>query len=581
MVLIPKEEIQAVRQKADIADIIGRYIPVQKRGREFVAVCPFHDDHDPSLHISTSRQFYKCFVCGAGGSVFTFVENYEHVNFPEAVIKVAELIGYPLSVTDTGTKQETAQENVRGFRVLNEAVRFTSYELNSEDGTEARAYLDQRGLNQEIREKFGIGYNPPGDRLTRFLQAKGFEDGELVEVNVSRTGVNGLSDVFSGRIMFPIHDRSGNPIGFSARTMDPENPRKYINSTETVLFHKGEIVYNAHRASLSARREAKIYLCEGVTDVIAFSQAGIDNAVCTLGTACTRSQIQLLRRLAPRIVFCYDGDNAGQNATMKAGRLAREEGCQVSVIDNRVKLDPDEILRQNGPEGLRKLVSAEMTWMEFVLKYLKERTNFDNYQEKKEFVLKAKEEIETLEDEMDRRYFTNELSKISGFTIDYVPRAQRTSVINSPGNPIQNGTVSAEEQILAMMLGHKEAAQRFSETLGFLQDSVRGAVAMQIVDAYRTADTIDVSDLIDKTATQEEKNLITKLINRWEYIQPYDRSYLDGAIRKVNISIKTALAEQYKEQLGQAMNQESTRTLMEEYRRCLNDLRRCILDDEK
>jgi DNA primase catalytic core len=177
----------------------------------------------------------------------------------------------------------------------------------------------------------------------------------MVAVNVARTGSQGVGDVYSNRITFPIHDAHGHPIGFSARTMDPNNPSKYVNTTDTVLFHKSDIVYNAHRARMAARREGKIYVCEGVTDVIAFARAGIENAVCTLGTACTKSQIRLLKSLAPRIVFCYDGDNAGQNATMKAGRLARSEGCDVSVVDNRTGLDPDELLKT--PEGTLEIVT--------------------------------------------------------------------------------------------------------------------------------------------------------------------------------------------------------------------------------
>ena len=580
MARIPEEEIAEIRRKADIADIIGRYIPVQKQGREFKAVCPFHDDHDPSLHINTEHQFYKCFVCNAGGNVFTFVQNYEHVSFPEAVGKVAELIGHPLSVNTSAAPQKVDPEKARYYKVLEEAISFTCYEINSEEASAAKKYLNDRGLDENVRNTFSIGYNPGGDRLSTFLRAKGYSDADMVAVNVARTGTQGVGDVYSNRITFPIHDAHGHPIGFSARTMDPNNPSKYVNTTDTVLFHKSDIVYNAHRARMAARREGKIYVCEGVTDVIAFARAGIENAVCTLGTACTKSQIRLLKSLAPRIVFCYDGDNAGQNATMKAGRLARSEGCDVSVVDNRTGLDPDELLKQNGPEGLKQAVRTELMWIEFVLKYLKERTNLDNYQERKKFASQVKEEIDTLDDEMDRRYFTEELSRLTGFQMDYEPKRETKPMPRETGAArVEDGLVSAEEQILAAMLGHKEAAQHFSEKLGFLQDKVRDAVAILMIDSYRTEDVLDPAALIDRAETQEEKNLIIRLIGHWAAAGPYDEGAMDGAIRKVNISLKRAQADNFREQLASDLNKESTKVLLEEYRECLNDLRRYI-DEE-
>lgn len=579
MARIPEEEVAEVRRRADIADIIGRYLTVQKRGREYRAVCPFHDDHDPSLHINPDMQIYKCFVCGAGGNMFTFVQNYENVSFPEAVEKVADLIGFPLSVKADRTEVRQDPQKERYHNVLKETIRFTCYEINSEEAKEAKVYLDQRGMDETIRTQFEIGYNPGGDRLSKFLKAKGFAESDMVSVNVARTGASGISDVFANRITFPIHDASGNPVGFSARTMDPSNPSKYVNTTDTPLFHKGEIVYNAHRARMSARREGKVYVCEGVTDVIAFARAGIQNAVCTLGTSCTKQQIEILHHMAPRVVFCYDGDAPGQNATMKAGRLAREAGCEVAVVDNRTGLDPDELIRKEGADAFKAMLGKELIWMEFVLQYLKNRTNFDNYQERKDFVTKAKAELDTLNDEMDRRYFTEEISRISGFHIDYVPKEQRTAPAAAGRTRLTGGLDQAEEIILAMMMAHKEASQHFSETLGFLENKDRDSIAMMIVDSYRTSDKIDPNELIDRMDTQENRNLITKLIDLPVYAMEYNESVLDGAIRKVKISLKTTQANAFKEQLAQPMNPESALVIMQEYKQCLNDLRRYI-DEE-
>ena len=217
--------------------------------------------------------------------------------------------------------------------------------------------------------------------------------------------------------------------------------------------------------------------------------------------------------------------------------------------------------------------------MEFVLQYLKNRTNFDNYQERKDFVTKAKAELDTLTDEVDRRYFTEEISRISGFHLDYTPKEAHTAPSTYARTKLIGGLDQAEEIILAMMLAHKEASQHFSETLGFLQNKDRDSVAMMIVDSYRTKDVIDPNELIDRMDTQENRNLITRLIDLPVYAMEYDENVLDGAIRKVKISLKSAQANAFKEQLAQPMNPESALVIMQEYKECLNDLRRYI-DEE-
>ncbi|MCR5229065.1 MAG: DNA primase [Solobacterium sp.] len=580
MARIPEEEVNAVRAKADIVDVISKYLQVQKKGKDYKAVCPFHDDHDPSMTISPDKQIYKCFVCGAGGNVFTFVQNYENVSFPEAVEHVASLIGYRLSVSGTHEEKPKDAHRENLYRILNETIRYTMYQMNTSEAQMEKVYLEKRGLNEDIREKFQIGFNPAGDVLLQFLKAKGYEERDMAACNVIRTGATGVHDVFSGRITFPIHDISGNPIGFSARTLDRDNPSKYINTNDTELFKKSDLVYNAHRARTSARREGKIFVCEGVTDVIAFARAGIENAVCTLGTSCTDHQIGILKNLAVKIVFCYDGDDAGQAATYRAAKMARKAGCTVSVIDNKTGLDPDEIIRERGAGALKELASQEISWMEFVLNYLQKHTNFQNYLEKKEFVQKAQAEINELEDEFDRKYFTEELSRISGFHLEYQPKTTVFRRDKLAAVKIPSGSVQAEEQILAMMLASKSAAARFEERIGFLMDPSRNELAMLMIDAYRTRDRIDPSAFIDEVEDQNQKNLISKLTGSFAY-RSYDSSLLDGAIRKVLITVKTNQADAFKEQLSHPMNQASREALLNEYQECLKELRGYIDEDSK
>ena len=578
MVRISEEEIQAVRARADIVDVISHYLQVRRQGKNYKAVCPFHDDHDPSMNISPDLQIYKCFVCGAGGNVFSFVQKYEKISYPEAVGRVASLVGYTLSVNPEAYQPKTDPHRENLYKVLNETIRFAAYQLNGRDGVNAKEYLYARGLNDDILTRFEIGYNPGGDSLYRFLHAKGYSDQDLVNVNVARITESGMHDVFSERIMFPIHDARGNPIGFSARTLRGDTS-KYINTNDTELFTKGDIVYNAHRAKTEARRQGKIYVCEGVTDVIAFAKAGIENAVCTLGTACTPHQISLLRSLAARIVFCYDGDKAGQAATYRGAKMAVDAGCDVSVIVNKTGLDPDEIIRTQSAEALQQMLRQEVTWIEFVLSYLSGRYNLNSYLEKKQFVEEAKAEISKLSDEADRQYFYDELSRISGMRIENTRQETKNDYRPLKKLSVKNGGDKAEELILCMMMTSAAAARTFEEELGYLNRPEHQTLAMMILDARHTYGTCSPAQLIDMSEDDKIRSLISTLASGEEYGMPYDEKVMNGAIRKVKITVLSGEADAYKQQLNTDLNPLSRQLILNKYAECLRELRRYI-DEE-
>jgi DNA primase len=580
---IPEEEINAVRAKADIVEVIGKYLPVEKQGREYVALCPFHNDHSPSMHISPEKQIYKCFVCGAGGNVFSFVQNYEKISFPEAVQEVADLVGFQLSVkAEAEAPKDPRKEKL--YRLMEEAVRFTMYQMHTKEAAAAKGYLDERGMTEQVRKDFDIGFNPEGNVLYKFLKAKGYEEEDMLAVNLVRSSGYGIQDVYAGRITFPIHDAWGHPIGFSARTLDPKNPSKYINTTDTELFHKSDIVYNAHRARLAARRSGGLYVCEGVTDVIAFARAGLENAVCTLGTSCTEAQIRLLKNLSPKIIFCYDGDDAGQAATWRAGHMALQAGGVVGVVKNQTKLDPDEIVRSQGAEGLQSLARQVITWPEFVLLYLSRRTNFDNYAEKKDFLEKAQVEMSLLSDDLDRQYFQKKAEELTGFRLpaQKVPAEKKSAQRVTPSRVrthTPDGLEEAEKQILAMMLQSKAACAQFEDKLGYLSDEKRNDLAMRIVSWYRRREKLDVAGFMDGLDSQEEKDLTAELAQSWAYSLPYSEAKMTGAMRKVLIHQKLEEEEDLRRQLGQTLTEAAGRKLLDQYIACVQDLRR-YYDDE-
>lgn len=584
------EEISAVRSSADIADIIGRYIPLVKKGKSFTAVCPFHDDHAPSLSISQDKQIYKCFVCGAGGNVFTFVQNYEHISFPEAVVKVAELIGYTLTVSAKDFVKQIDPHKEACYKVLNEAIHYMMYTLNSSSSSLNKEYLLNRGIDNKLIEMFQIGYNDDADSLYKFLHAKGYRDSDLIATNLSRISDTGIHDVFTSRITFPIHDAEGNPIGFTARTLDPNVSSKYINTSETEFYVKGNTVYNLHRAKTEARKEGFVIVVEGVTDVIAFAKAGIFNVCATLGTACTTTQLKLLKQCSSTIMFCYDGDKAGQAATYRAAKMAMQMMCNILIVSNKTGCDPDEIIEKFGQIELRKMIKSPITWMEFVIDYLASNTDLNNYSEKKEFAQKVMDEIKLLDDSFDRQNFTHQLSLMTGFNFqDMLVETQITTSpkkenvrVNTQRVPlILDGRVQAEDIVVSQMLISLEASEIFKEKLGFMIGTKHQQIAMMILDEYRKCDQIVLADFIDSLKSEDMKKYLIDLSTSESVPQEYSKDILLGAIKRIRRWSLEEKINDLKNQISTVLNSESREVLLHEYNNSLIELRRYIDEESR
>ncbi|MEG0177412.1 DNA primase [Anaerorhabdus sp.] len=583
------EDISKVRSSADIADIIGRFVPLVKKGKSFTAVCPFHDDHDPSLSISQDKQIYKCFVCGAGGNVFTFVQEYEHVSFPEAVVKVAELVGIPLQVNATDFVKQVDPHKEAGYKVMNEAIQYMMYTLNSANGALAKEYLKKRGIDEKISQMFEIGYNDESDNLYKFLNAKGYKDTDCVATNLTKITSSGLHDVFTSRITFPIHDVEGNPIGFSARTMDPSNPSKYINTTETEFYVKGNTVYNYHRAKNDARKLGYVLVVEGVTDVIAFARAGITNVCATLGTACTTNQLKLLKQCSSTIRFCYDGDKAGQAATYKACKMAIELGCKVEIVSNKTEHDPDEIIKEYGFEKLQDMVKKPISWIEFVFDYLSKKYDLTNYSSKKEFAQEVMGEIKLLNDDFDRQNFTHQLSTMTGF--NFQSMLNETQVTSRKENvevkrvkPIAqtiDGRIAAEDIVVSQMLLSIDASYIFKEKLGFLTGDKQQKVVMMILDEYRKNDEIILADFMDALKNEDLKRYLLELTTSESLPQSYSKDILIGAIDRIKKWLLEEKVNNLKKQISTITNDESRIALMQEYSNSLVELRRYVDEESR
>lgn len=570
---ISEQDINAIRQKANIAEIIGHYIPLIKKGRSWTAVCPFHDDHDPSLSISEDKQIYKCFVCGNGGNVFTFVQNYEKVSFPEAVYKVAELIGYKLEGKFEPIKEQIAPEIEILYKLHEEAIRFASYQLHSSEGAKEMKYLAERGLNESCINYFNIGFIPSKNSLYRFLNAKGYQDQDILSAYLGHLNENGIYDVFSNRITFPIHDPKGHPIGFTARSLNPDQSSKYINTSETKIYTKGNVLYNMHRALSACKSEKKVIVVEGVMDVIAFYRAKTENVVATLGTACTKEQIRLMKQCANHVVFCYDGDKAGQNANYKAAKMAKEAGLEVSVIDNKTGLDPDEIIKQYGIEELQSMSKKELTWIEYCFAYLSQRYDLSNYSQKKEYAMQMRDEIWKLTDSFDRDNFLHQLSLETGFSLAQLTKEEPVQAKNERKsaqrsikrlNVMVDGKTNAEHLLLSQMLKSYEAVQLFSKELGFLLGEENQKLAMIVIDYYRDHDQCEIADFLNFVGDPQLQKLVMNL-DEWEIgLKEYNKQACLMAVRKIKSCMIEQQIEELKRKVNTLSNPESKALLVNE-----------------
>ena len=352
--MISQDIINQIIEKVNIAEVISEYIQVLPDGTGFKSVCPFHNDTNPSMKISPSKKIYKCFSCGAGGNVIQFVSRYEKIGFTEAVAKLAKRIGIEVQANND-PNYETKK---RFYQILNESNNFFSFYLhNSDEGKIALKYLEKRGITKGIIDHFQIGLAPKeNDYLHKALDQASFNVIDQIESGMVRKGQDGsIIDSFRTRIMFPIYDINDRVVGFSGRTyLENDKSPKYINSNENLIFHKSEVLYNYSNAKEQARKEDTIFVFEGFMDVIAAYKAGVTNAVATMGTALTKQHLKALHALASRIVLCFDGDNAGINATYKAAGIFATVNAIPYAVSLPDGMDPDEYQIKYGSEELHK-----------------------------------------------------------------------------------------------------------------------------------------------------------------------------------------------------------------------------------
>ena len=369
MPLIAPEEVAKIREQADIVEIISDYIPLTQKGKNFFGVCPFHQDHSPSMSVSREKQMFKCFSCGAAGNVFKFVSDYENISFAEAIQKVAAKVGISIEVANTYKKVE---KFAKEYDIMNLAMLFYQNNLNTPIGQEAKTYLKNRGLDEQMLKNFDIGLSFSKNQLRDFLAKKNIPLAEMEKLGLVNQKNLEYYDVFINRILFPIHNPEGKVVAFTGRVYEKDQSPKYLNSKETPIFKKGNVLFNYHRAKEAVRLEKKLIIVEGNMDAIRMYANGFKNTIALMGTSLTKEQIDLIFKLHVPVILMLDNDDAGALATMSNGRLLLDAGIDVEVIRLSGKKDPDEYILAYGKEAMQNLLEHPESFMEFQYEHLKE-----------------------------------------------------------------------------------------------------------------------------------------------------------------------------------------------------------------
>lgn len=534
--MIDKEIIDQIRASADIVDVISSYIPLVQRGKNYFGVCPFHDDTNPSMSVSKEKQIYTCFSCGATGNVFNFVMDYENVSFRDAVIKIGNMVGIRVDVKDNVKKKKESPL----YKMYDLALLMYQNNINSAKGKLAKEYLEKRNINNDLIIKFKIGYSTKDkDTLYKLLKAKNYSDEDILKSGLVVKGDNGYHDIYYDRIMFPLFDTNGRVVGFSGRSYDGSKDFKYINTKETEIFKKGELLYNYHVARDVARRKKEVIVVEGFMDVIRLSSAGIDNVVATMGTAVTKEQATLLKRVAPSITLMFDGDDAGIRATYSCLNELEKINVSAKVVSIPDSLDPDDYIVNNGKEAIERLINSSISDIDFKIKYYKANQNLKDPIVMTEFVNNVIKEIDKINDSVLRELTINKLANISSLERDFIKSKLSTKEVVEPiivkrERKKSNKYIKAEQALLYYMMRSEEVIGMYNNKVAFMPTERYRYLAREISYFNKTYGYFSIADFLTLFAEDKETIETVGEIESLDLKEDYKISEIDDYINVIN-----------------------------------------------
>lgn len=543
-----EEFLTQLRNRCDIEDIIGRYVNLKKTGSSTVGLCPFHSERTPSFHVSGRKQMFYCFGCHKGGDVITFIMEAEHLPYVDAVVFLANMVGLPVpqkNVFDT----EIAELRKRILEINRAAARFYFDTLFKPEGKAGLEYFKNRKLTPTTVRRFGLGYAPDSwDSLLKHLLEKGYALDDIKAAGLaiqSKTGGKHF-DRFRSRCMFPIIDHRGNVIGFGGRTMDANNPAKYLNSSENLVFKKGQNLFALNIAKNT--KETCLILCEGYMDVISLHQAGFDNAVASLGTALTPDQARLIRRYTENVVVCYDSDAAGKKATQRALEILPPAGLNVRVMTVTGGKDPDDMMKEEGgKEKFRRLLDASFNSVDYRFSETLAKYDISVDTEKIECLKKMAEIIAPIPSPAERDVYASKIAEI--MTVDkkavvaeinqrrkrmqrFREKEERAKQLSSltdandkvnPQRPRHLKAAKAEEDLLSVLINMPEKAPRITSQIS----------EEDFVTDFNRRVFIALKEKIEQDPTADH------LLNIAQYFTPEEMSHINtfmAGIEAINVT---------------------------------------------
>ncbi|GBU11342.1 DNA primase [Erysipelotrichaceae bacterium] len=517
---IPEQLVDEIRSATDIVDVIGDFIPLEKKGRNHVACCPFHEEKTPSFSVSEDKQIYYCFGCHKSGNVFNFLMEHQGLSFPEAVLKTAEYTNIDTSQINLVTHSQSTEhsKHKKLFELTAFVSEFFQYMLMTEKGISAKAYLTKRGVSPEEIKHFAIGFAPNENLLAALLVEKGYSIQDAKDIGILHESADMTKhyDAFRNRIIFPITDRMGNIVAFSGRLLEKSDKSpKYYHSPESMIFQKREILYNFFEATQEIKKHKKVLICEGIFDVLALYRGRIKYAIATLGTALTQQQLDFLDKTSAEKIFVFDNDNAGKNALLKVVHLTSQKKMKASYLTfwEYEEKDLDEIASNQGADVLARIITNPISGIDYLMKYYTNFLNLENNEERQEYTRHILAALQ-FENQATKEFYLTKVQEQTGYSIEALNSLQNTVIRSYPENiPPEDFSNHYPEQGLVQQI-HALTRQEMCELLVikgvcsddacinifqmrpvFTQNLVFRKIMYEILELYRQKKLMDISIL--------------------------------------------------------------------------------------
>lgn len=505
MNLLTQEELNNIRSSVNIVDVVSRYMPLTHKGSNYWGVCPFHNDTNPSLSVSPDRQIFTCFVCHKTGNAYNFIMEYEHVPFMEAVKKVADMANIKVDI-NVPTKNKV---NNNLYKIYEDTNKIYQNNINNVLGNDAKKYLLDRGINDDVIKEFGIGLSINArDVLVKSLSKK-YQVKDLLDSGLILKNEYGMIDAYQNRIMFPLWDLEGRIVGYSGRIYNTKEGSKYINSRESKIFKKGELLYNYHKSKDKCRELDTVIVMEGFMDVIGAYKVGVTNTVAMMGTAVTKIQANLIKRMARNIILLFDGDEAGAKATMRSIDEFLEIGVTPKVVRLEDDLDPDDYIKKYGKELFLEKLNNPINIMDFKLNYLKKDKNLTSDVEKANYVNDILKQLENVSDDILIELTLKKLSIESGLDIEFLKskliKEEKPKEIIKPKVEVKTNKYEvAEASLLYYMLKDSLAVLIYNDIVTNIRTEKFRLLARRILQFYKEFGKIDLAAFLDTLVDDEE-----------------------------------------------------------------------------